>query len=148
MANKRHTLISHDYDADSHVYIVTIGTDMGQFTGAAMCQPEDYQYETKYTGWELAELKAEIEYARAKRNDYNAQTESLLRFWRDMSKTRTFDPNAYWVKQLKRRVDDLDKARNTWHDRVLALKELYRRKVVINDEMNKRLEVYKNDKSN
>ena len=36
---------------------------MGEFVGTAVCNEEDYQFESEYFGYELAEIKAEIEYA-------------------------------------------------------------------------------------
>ena len=68
------TLIENTYYESDHTYLVTIGTDMGEFTGCAQCEPADYDYESRYFGWELAEIKANLQYARAKRKYYIAQS--------------------------------------------------------------------------
>ena len=79
--NKKHTLIHSGTAVDNpHQYHVTIGTDMGQFSGTVVCRSEDYKNESRYFGFELAEIKAEIQYARAKRNYYEAQLKALLSF--------------------------------------------------------------------
>ena len=134
----RHTLIKNDY-CDGK-YTVTIGTDMGQFTGETFCRFEDRPHQSDYFGWELAEIKAEIEYARAKRKYYDAQMGALVQFWGEMSKTRTFDTDAFWVKKIAQRVDDLDNKRMFWSDRVRDLQENYRKNIVAFDEYCRKVE--------
>ena len=132
---KRHTLIHSGVAVDNpHQYNVVLGTDMGQFSGTVVCRPEDYNHESRYFGFELAELKAEIEYARAKRKYYDAQMGALVQFWGEMSKTRTFDTDVFWVKKIAQRVDDLDNKRMFWADRVRDLQENYHKNIVAFDE--------------
>ena len=135
---KRHTLIEN-IKLDPHTYLVTIGTDIGQFTGAVECREEDWAYESQYFGFELAELKAEIAYARAKRNDYNAQLKSITQFWREMSTTRTYDVDAFWVKKMRQKVNDIESYRNLWADRVNELKTAYFMKIRSFDATKKNL---------
>ena len=125
---KRHALIKNT-KPNEHAYLVTIGTDMGQFTGLVECREEDWSHESRYFGFELAEIKAEIEYARAKRNYYNTQLKALTEFWRDMSATRTYDQDAFWVKKMRIKVDDINHKRNYWADRIKYLKECYHLKI-------------------
>ena len=134
---RKHTLIEN-IKLDQHTYLITIGTDLGQFTGAVECREEDWEYESEYFGFELAEIKAEIEYARAKRNYYDAQLGALTQFWREMSATRTYDPNAYWVKKMRVRVDDIAHKYRYWAERVKDLKEGYHAKIKIFDTLNKK----------
>ena len=144
---KRHTLIEN-IKLDPHTYLVTIGTDMGQFTGAVECREEDWDHESQYFGFELAQLKAEIEYARAKKKDYNAQLKALNQFWRDMAGTRTYDIDAFWVKKMRARVDDINDQYRYWANRVKDLKTAYHVKIATFDALNKkrnRCEEYNND---
>ena len=134
----KHTLIKNTVYNDT--YSVTIGTDMGQFTGTVFCRPEDKPHQSDYFGWELAEIKAEIEYARAKRKYYDAQMGALVQFWGEMSKTRTFDTDAFWVKKIAQRVDDLDNKRMFWADRVRDLQENYHQNIVAFDEYCRKVE--------
>jgi uncharacterized coiled-coil DUF342 family protein len=144
----KHTLIETLHDEAQHAYLVTIGTDMGQFTGAVECREEDWNHESRYLGFELAEIKAEIQYARAKRNHYNAQLKALTQFWRDMTTTRTYDQDAFWVKQMRKRVDDINWQEEFWDNRIKHLKECYHIKILAFDSLNKtrnRCEEYNND---
>lgn len=134
---KKHTLIEN-IKLDPHTYLVTIGTDMGQFTGAVECREEDWGHESQYFGFELAEHKAEIEYARAKKRFYDAQVKALGGFWADMMNTRTYDVDAYWVKKIRARVDEVEYKRKYWRDRVNDLREAYHIKIVNFDIANKR----------
>ena len=54
---KKHTLIKNT-KPNEHAYSVTIGTDMGQFTGEVECRKEDWDHESRYFGFELSEIKA------------------------------------------------------------------------------------------
>ena len=128
--NKQHTLIDSSVSRDEHAYEVTIGTDMGQFTGSVYCQMQDWDYESRYFGLELAEIKAEIEYARAKRRYYDAQLKALTEFWRNMAQTRTYDIDAFWVKKMRNKVDDIEVIKEFWTNRIKTLKEIYHTKIL------------------
>lgn len=133
----KHTLIEALHDVDQHAYTVTIGTDMGQFSGSVECRPEDYNHESRYFGFELAEIKAEIEYARAKKKFYAAQIDALRRFWTDMSGTRTYDIDAFWVKKIRTRLGELEVEYMFWSNRACYLKDAYHTKIVSFDTLNK-----------
>ena len=139
---RKHTLIEN-IKLDPHTYLVTIGTDMGQFTGAVECRKEDWDYESKYFGFELAEIKAEIEYARAKKRYYDAELRALTEFWRDMMTTRNYDQNAFWVKKIRTRVNDMESKKRFWTDRVKYLKECYHLKVTTFDSLKSTKDRYK-----
>jgi hypothetical protein len=132
---KQHTLIEN-IKLDPHTYLVTIGTDMGQFTGVAECREEDWNRESQYFGFELAEMKAEIEYARAKRKYYDAQLKALTEFWKNMSDTRSYNVDAFWVKKMRVAVDEVDNKKKFWADRVIYLKETYHKVIVTFDSLN------------
>jgi hypothetical protein len=131
---KKHTLIEN-IKLDPHTYLITIGTEIGQFTGTAVCREEDWDRESQYFGFELAEIKAEIAYARAKRNRYEAQLKALTEFWRDMMTTRNYDQNAFWVKKMRLKVDGIESQMQFWADRVKYLKETYHLKIVTFDSL-------------
>ena len=131
---RKHTLIEN-IKLDPHTYLVTIGTDIGQFTGVVECHEEDYAFESQYFGWELAELKAEIEYAKAKKRYYDAELRALTEFWRDMTTTRNYDQNAFWVKKIRAKVDDVESKKRFWTLRVQYLKECYHLKITTFDAL-------------
>lgn len=133
---RRHTLIENT-KLGPHCYCVTIGTDIGQFTGVVECREEDYAFESQYFGWELAELKAEIEYAKAKKKYYGALWQNFVVFWREMSETRTYDGDAFWVKKIAQRIDSYEDQERYWRDRANDLKEAYRVKILTFDALNK-----------
>lgn len=141
--SKKHTLIEAIHDEDQHAYVVTIGTAMGQFTGATQCREEDYGNESKYFGFELAELKAEIEYARAKRNYWDARAKALSEFWKDMSQTRTYNVDAFWVKKMRAVLDNALHKACYWKDQVGYLKECYYEKIKGFDTANSKRKRFK-----
>ena len=126
---KKHTLIEN-IKLDPHTYLVTIGTDMGQFSGAVECREEDWGYESRFFGFELAEVKAEIQYARAKKNYYAAQLDALVRFWREMAETRTYNVDAFWVKKMRKSVDEVTEQKNYWAFMTRHMKQRYHEMIV------------------
>lgn len=145
---KRHTLIKTLCDSNKHSYLITIGTDMGQFTGEVYCQMQDWDHESKYFGFELAEIKAEIEYAKAKRNHYEAQLKALTEFWRNMAQTRTYDIDAFWVKKMREKVSKIEIERQHWVEVIKDLKRAYYMKITTFDSLNakrNRCKEYNND---
>ena len=135
----KHTLIETLHDEVQHAYVVTIGTDIGQFTGAVQCKEEDYDNESRYFGFELAEMKAEIEYCRAQRRYWNARLKALTQFWREMSATRTYNQDAFWVKKMRIAVNDASDESLYWADSIKALKSLYYEKIKNFDAANANL---------
>ena len=134
----RGTTLIENIMPNPHTYLVTIGTDIGQFTGVAVCREEDYPYESEYHGYELAEMKATIEYARAKRKYYDAKLKALTEFWREMSDTRTYNARDFWVKKIRVAVDRADFNRMMWANRVDTLKEKYYEKIKSFDTASRR----------
>lgn len=139
---KRHTLIENK-KINSHTYLVTIGTDIGEFTGAVECREEDYKYESSYFGYELAEIKAEISYAKAKRKYYGIQSKALNEFWGNMTKTRTYSMDDFWVKKIALMIEDLNCKRKFWTDRIKYLQEAYHLKITTFDSFKSTLYKFK-----
>lgn len=129
----KHNLIETKYI--DNTYYTTIGTELGQFTGSVFCRPEDREMKSDYFGWTLAEIKAEIKYTKAKRREVLAKKEALTRFLREMSQTRTYDPNAFWVKKIKIEIGDLDCKQHNLAHRIDNLKDSYHKAVVDFDAM-------------
>lgn len=145
---KRPTLIKNGISADGRLYNVIIGTDMGQFSATVEIRPEDEICRSNYFGWELAEIKANIKYARAKKKHYDAQLRVLQEFWENMAQTRTYDDTAFWVKKIHEQIKDLEMVAKWWKNRIDYLKETYHLKITTFDALNgkrKRCEEYNND---
>lgn len=132
---KKHTLIKNT-KPNEHAYLVTIGTDMGQFTGLVECREEDWDHESRYFGFELAEIKAEIEYARAKRKYYDTQLRALIEFWCNMAQTRTYDQDAFWVKKMREKVSKIEIEKQHWIEVIKDLKRAYYLKITAFDSLN------------
>ena len=84
-------------------------------------------------GYELAEIKAEIGYARAQRDHWSARLKALTQFWRKMADTRNYDADAYWVKKMRKDVDEADRRVTYWAETIGYLKEAYHTKIQVFD---------------
>lgn len=145
----KHTLIHAGTAVDNpHKYNVVIGTDIGQFSGTVECREEDLDRESKFFGYELAEIKALIKYAKAKARHYNALWAELVNFWGEMSKTRTYDEDAFWVKKIAQRINEYEEKAREWKHLANDMKESYHVKIQSFDALNKkrnRCEEYNHD---
>lgn len=129
---KQHTLIEN-IKPEPHTYLVTIGTDLGQFTGATVCREEDWSHENEIFGFTLAEIKAEIEYAKAKKRFFNAQLKVLQEFWYDLSDTRSYNMDDFWVKKMRIKISDIAWQRDYWTTRIKDLKIEYHDRITTRD---------------
>ena len=119
--------------------VVTIGTELGQFSASVTCQPEDYDYFSNYHGCHLAELKATMKYFKYKKNLIKAQMTALDHFYSSMKNTRTFDGNAYYVKQLAAHYSRLSQQVQECTHSIKKLQEAYHACIVAHDEHNKKV---------
>ena len=133
---KKPTLIKNGISVDGRLYNVIIGTDIGQFSGTVEIRSEDESHRSNYFGWELAEIKANIKYAKAKKRNCEAQLKSLKEFWGNMSKTRTYDDTAFWVKKISQQIEELEGTVKGWKGRIRFLQESYHLKIVTFDSLN------------
>lgn len=131
----KHTLIHAGPSVnDPFLFNVVIGTDLGEFSGTVRCREEDQGNVSTYFGLELAEMKAEIAYLRAKRRNLRAQRKALADFWRDMFDTRTYEEGAFWVTKIMMRITELDNRISATNQAIGAMKEAYHQKIVTRDK--------------
>lgn len=128
---KKHTLLRAGIAAHNpHQYNVVIGTDMGQFSGTVICREEDYKYESAYFGFELAEIKAEIQWARAKRNHWDARLKALTNFAKTMCSMNSYGDDSYhWADILLKQIEEAESECEDWRNRIDAMKRLYHHKI-------------------
>lgn len=129
-------LISAKYDTETMASIVTIGTDLGIFEGIVTIREEDVPYASRYFGCELAELKAYINYAKAKMKYYRAQKKALVDFFKTMKDTRTWDAEAYYVYQLDRHIQEVNDNYHRWKRIVNQCNDSYHKLVIDRDKAN------------
>ena len=139
----KHTLIHAGPSVnDPFLFNVVIGTDLGEFSGTVRCREEDQGSVSTYFGLELAEMKAEIAYLRAKKRDLKAQRKALVDFWYDMSDTRTYEKDAFWVKKIIMRITKLDKQITAASQAISIMKEVYHQKIVTRDASVQKMNEY------
>ena len=107
-------LLYSNYDVQSGESVVTIGTEIGQFTGKSRLMDEDLDHPSRFFGCEIAELKAAEKYYKAKARMARSKARTLTEFLRDMSQTRSYSDSAYWVKRIKREIARYQSERSKW----------------------------------
>ena len=99
-----YTLLHADYNPDTKISTVTIGTDLGHFTATSLCHKEDLSYESKFFGCQIAEWKAIRKYCKAKRRLASERYEALVAFKALMEGTRNYDAHCYWAQKLRAQI--------------------------------------------
>lgn len=111
---KRYNLIAAKADKDSGISYVRIGTDLGEFEGYASCHIEDLPQFSNFFGCGIAEMRANIKYAKAKTAYYDAQFTALENYKKTMVDTRNWNPNDYYVKKLEEHLKATYHKREHW----------------------------------
>lgn len=77
LKSDRYTLLYAHYDEESGVSKVRIQTPYGVFKGKAKLHPNDINYDSRYAGCELAELRAVVKAYKFKKQILTAAYEEL-----------------------------------------------------------------------
>lgn len=136
---KNYKLLYASFDLETGISTVTIGTDLGEFTGETTCKDSDRENMSQIFGCEVAELKAWRKYAKARAAVEGYKLKALKDFCAKMEKTRTFDSNAYWYKQLLVEMRDTKEKRNHWRMTVERISQGIQRTIVARELGLKRL---------
>lgn len=111
---KNYTLLKAEPNATTGVSVVTIGTDLGVFEGTAECMINELDKFSNYFGCRLAEMRANIKYAKGKIKFYRAQYQALNNYFKTMKNTRNWDPDAYYVQKLTEHMKVISQEIQHW----------------------------------
>lgn len=136
---KNYKILSSHCDFESGISTVTIGTDLGAFTGVSPCQDADRENFSQFFGCEIAELKAWRKYAKARKAVENTKLKALKEYAYRMEHTRNFDPSAYWYKQLIAEIAETSSRREQWSLTMERISQGIQRTIIARDLGLKRL---------
>lgn len=93
-----------NYDEETGKSVVTIATDLGQFTGYARLAEEDRDIASRYAGCEFAEMRARIKYWKAKKFMYEQRLKSLEDLEKILKGMTSYDPYCTECRKLRRTI--------------------------------------------
>lgn len=76
-----------------------------EYTGMAVCHPDDRDMCSKKTGQEIALMRAAIEVYRGLRDQYIIEEKALKQLYYSINKSKKFNPDSYETKMLWRQIN-------------------------------------------
>ena len=90
---------------ESNSYYVKVEDEMGRvFKGEAWCAPEDADFENAFTGYTIAEMRAQIADTKTYRNDLRIKLSALNQLYYSMKHSKNFNPKSYENIMLQRQI--------------------------------------------
>lgn len=105
------TNIFSNYDKETGESVVTIATDIGEFTDYAYLHPEDKDIESNYAGCRYAEMRASIQYMKQKRRIAEYKLQELNKIYKDLSQRKNYNKDNIGMKVLEKEIYILEDER-------------------------------------
>lgn len=142
-----------DYDAELGTTICEYEDKYGRwFVGMAVCAPEDEDVKSEFTGYSIAEYKAKIEYAKARKIDMLMRYEALRDLYFSMKHSSHFNPKSYEGRRIKkhymRALADLKEARAIYQELQAGLRKYIEAKDKIANEYRAKVTKLDNEEKN
>lgn len=75
-----------------------------EYTGMAVCHPDDMDMCSKKTGQEIALIRATIEVYKGLRDEYIIEEKALKQLYFSINKSKKFNPDSYETKMLLHQI--------------------------------------------
>lgn len=93
-----------NYNEKTGESIVTIATDLGQFTGHSKLAEEDKDIASRYAGCEFAERRAHIKYWKAQKFIYMQRLKALEDLEKNLKGRADYDPYCTECRKIRRAI--------------------------------------------
>ena len=80
------------------------GKDGREYTGTAVCHPDDEDMMSKMTGFSIATLRAELEELKDMRREIETTVKAYAHLYSIMSKSKQFNSESYEARTLRRKL--------------------------------------------
>ena len=114
-------LLQSNFDEETGISSVTIGTDYGQFHATSKLHNEDLDISSSYAGCEYAEMRAIIKYMKTKIKIIKIQIKELEDFQKSLSLRNDYNHYSIENCKMRRRIYMLNKQIKDWQDRAQSL---------------------------
>lgn len=124
-----------NYDEVSGVSIVTILSELGEFTGVARLHEDDKENASHFFGCEIAEIRAYIQYSKKRQFIALHQYKAFKDMYKNLSQMKGFNKDSIEARKIRRKIHELSEEWNTWKDNVKSLEKNIQVKSIHRDKM-------------
>lgn len=107
MKSVKYSIVASGYNNSKGLSTVIIKTKLGEYTGAAKLHPEDKDYESRFTGCEIAEARAYVKYLKDEIAIAKIEYETLLNLEKNF--TKSTQPELKYDKGFYKAVNRISK---------------------------------------
>lgn len=108
-------LLQSNFDEETGISSVTIGTDYGQFNATSKLHNEDLNISSSYAGCEYAEMRAIIKYMKKRIEVINNQIKGLENYQKQLSDRADYNPKSSENIVLRKQLEILNNEKKDWH---------------------------------
>lgn len=102
-------LPKYAYDKLLRIATCTLTDGRNKFVGKALCHEDDTDMESEKTGYEIAHMRAKIEYFKhIKNNEIKPALSAVKQVYYTMKHSKKFNPKSYENKMLQRKIRSLE----------------------------------------
>lgn len=108
-------LLQSNFDEETGISSVTIGTDYGQFHATSKLHNEDLDISSSYAGCEYAEMRAIIKYMKKRIEVINNQIKGLENYQKQLLDRADYNPKSSENIVLRKQLEILNNEKKDWH---------------------------------
>lgn len=110
-----------NYDKESGVSIVSLATDLGEFTGVSRLHEDDRENASSFFGCEIAELRALIAYSKRRKMIVAQQYKAIKDMYKNLEQMKAFNKESVEARKIRRKLYELSEEWNQWKDNINSL---------------------------
>ena len=108
-------LLNSNFDEETGISSVTIGTDYGLFTATSKLHSEDLDISSSYAGCEYAEMRAIIKYIKKRIEVINSQIKGLGNYQKQLLGRADYNPKSPENIVLRKEIENLNNEKKDWY---------------------------------
>lgn len=124
-----------NYDKESGVSIVTLTTDLGEFTGVSRLHEDDRENASSFFGCEIAEMRALIAYSKRQKMITSQQYKAIKDMYKNLEQMKAFNKESVEARKIRRKLYELSEEWHQWKDNVKSLEANITAKCVAREAM-------------
>lgn len=124
-----------NYDKESGVSIVTLTTDLGEFTGVSRLHEDDRENASSFFGCEIAEMRALIAYSKRQKMITSQQYKAIKDMYKNLEQMKAFNKESVEARKIRRKLYELSEEWHQWKDNIKSLEANIAAKCVARETM-------------